>query len=128
MASNGASREASQSAPSSCPVLAAVAQQNARNHLLFGVLDFIAAKTQSNTSAIAAVDVRLEKLEDSVSRIAELQKEFKKLVEQQKESNFSIEKTKYKVNLFGLMTPPIYYLYYTAIGSSSNWSSKFVLW
>lgn len=125
MASNGVSREASRSAPSSRPVLAAVAQQNARNHPLFGVLDFIAAKTQSNTSAIAAVDVRLEKLEDSVSRIAELQKELKQLVEQQKEYNFSIEKTKYKVNPFGLVAPPIYY---TAIGCSSNWSSKFVLW
>ena len=94
--------EASRSAPSGRPVLPAVAQKNARNHPLFGVLDFIAAKTQSNTSAIAAVDVRLEKLADSVSRIAELQKEPKQLIEQQKESNFLIEKTKYKVNAFGL--------------------------
>ena len=39
----------------------------------------------------------MEKLEDSVRKIAELQSEVKQLVEEQKESRFSIKKTKNKV-------------------------------
>jgi hypothetical protein len=37
----------------------------ARNHPLFGVLDFIATRTTNNVSAIEAMDKRKEKLEES---------------------------------------------------------------
>ena len=73
------------------------AQQAARNHPLFNILDFIATKTQSYSATLEAVDKRMQKLEDSVKTIVELQSELKQLVEEQKENSFSIEKTKYKV-------------------------------
>jgi predicted nucleic acid-binding Zn-ribbon protein len=68
-----------------------------RNHPLFSMLDYIARKALHNSSELQALNKRIDKVENKIEEVVDLQKELKQLMEEVKGKTFSIEKTEYKV-------------------------------
>lgn len=69
----------------------------ALGHPLFGVMDYIAQRVDSQAAEIDAVKRKLSKVEETLTQVVEIQKELKHLIEKNSEKSFSIDNTQYQV-------------------------------
>ena len=69
----------------------------AREHDLFPLLDYLVKTSSAQWRQIEAIDRKVSKVDGECSKIMEVQRELKELLQQFGESTFDIEKCDYKV-------------------------------